>query len=164
MSHQIIDNFLPEKKLKLIKNVIMGSEFNWFYQPAVAYDYQKDSGILFYFTHLFYEKNIPISPFYNFINENLISHLKCKSLIRVKANLYPNQNEKKTNGIHIDYDFPHKGAIFYINTNNGKTILDKKIEIDSVENRLLLFDSHLPHDSQNCVDQKVRVNININYF
>ena len=95
MSHQIIDNFLPEKKLKLIKNVIMGSEFNWFYQPAVAYDYQKDSGILFYFTHLFYEKNIPISPFYNFINENLISHLKCKSLIRVKANLYPNQNEKQ---------------------------------------------------------------------
>ena len=40
-----------------------------------------------------------------------------KSLIRVKGNLYPNQNVKKENGLHRDFDWAHKGAIFYINSN-----------------------------------------------
>ena len=164
MNHEIIDNFLPKEKFKSIQDVIMSNKFNWFYHPDVAYPYQKDNGTLFYFTHLFYDMDIPLSPFFDFLNENLISKIDIKSLIRVKANLYPNQNVKKTNGFHSDYNYPHKGAIFYINTNNGKTLLDEKIKIDSVENRLLLFNSHKPHDSENCTDEKVRVNININYF
>tara|TARA_E500000318_G_C3551214_1_gene208996 strand:- start:1124 stop:1618 length:495 start_codon:yes stop_codon:yes gene_type:complete len=164
MNYQVIDNFLPNKNFNLIKEMIFKDNFNWFYQPDVNYQNQNSENMLFYFTHLFYGNDKPLSPHYNLIKENLISFLNVNSLIRIKANLYPNQHVKKTNGYHTDYDYPHKGAIFYLNTNNGRTLLNEQIKIDSIENRILLFDSYLPHDSENCTDQKVRVNININYF
>ena len=90
--------------------------------------------------------------------------LKPNALIRVKGNLYPNLNIDINNAYHIDYEFEHKGAIFYVNTNNGKTILEDGTEIDSVENRLLIFDASKPHCSTHCTDEKIRVNINFNYF
>tara|TARA_R110000822_G_C15049721_1_gene466290 strand:+ start:82 stop:582 length:501 start_codon:yes stop_codon:yes gene_type:complete len=164
LNYKIIDNFLPKENFNKIKEIIFGCDFNWFYSPGINYP-NEDPYNLFYFTHLFYNKNIPNSPFFNLIIENLVSHMDdVHSLIRMKANLYPNQGIKRENGKHVDNVFPHKGAIFYINTNNGRTILNNKIKIDSVENRILYFDPQIPHDSENCTDQKVRVNININYF
>ena len=65
---------------------------------------------------------------------------------------------------HVDIPWQHKGAIFYVNTNNGVTVLEDGTEIESIENRLLLFDSSKEHSSTSCTDAKVRVNINFNYF
>ena len=65
---------------------------------------------------------------------------------------------------HVDLEYEHKGAIFYINTNNGVTVLEDGTEIESIENRLLLFDSSKKHNSTSCTDAKVRVNINFNYL
>ena len=164
MNYKIIDNFLPEENLNILKKTIFNTNFNWFYQKGVNVAEEESKDMLFYFTHIFYTDNVPFSPLFNLINENLLSFIKIKSLIRVKGNLYPNQHIKKLNGFHVDYDFQHKGAIFYLNTNDGRTLLGNDIKIDSVENRILFFDSSLPHDSENCIDQKIRVNININYF
>jgi hypothetical protein len=80
-----------------------------------------------------------------------------------KANLFPSTEELKENAFHIDTDIPHKGALFYINTCNGFTILEDGTRIESVSNRMLLFDSAKPHASTNCTDQPSRINININY-
>jgi hypothetical protein len=66
--------------------------------------------------------------------------------------------------MHIDYKYKHNGAIFSINTNNGGTILKDGTKIDSVENRILFFNPSEEHDSENCTDEKTRINININYF
>ena len=114
--------------------------------------------------HLFYHETRPNSDFYTIIYNHLLKNIEIKSLIRVKANFYPNQNIKNLNEMHTDYDFPHKGAIFSINTNNGGTILKDKTKVDSVENRILFFDPSVLHDSENCTDSKARINININYF
>ena len=160
---RIIDNFLPDKNLKTIKDIIMGQYFPWYYQPNISFTKEKSKDNLFYMYHLFYSKNKP-SDYYNVIKENLINFIEVKSLIRVKANFYPNQNIKKLNEMHRDYDFKHKGAIFSVNTNNGGTILKDGTKIDSIENRMLFFDPSIEHDSENCTDQKTRVNININYF
>lgn len=164
LKYEIIDNFLPKDNFNLIKKTIFGNNFNWFYTPEINHKGIESSNMLFYFTHLFYAYNKPTSMFFDLINTNLISFFDVKSLLRIKGNLYPNQHVKKENGFHTDYDFSHKGAIFYLNTNNGRTILSNKIKIDSIENRILFFDPSIPHDSENCTDQKVRVNININYF
>ena len=40
----------------------------------------------------------------------------------------------------------------------------KIFEIDSVKNRLLMFDSSRPHSSTSATDAKARINININYI
>jgi hypothetical protein len=163
MKYEIIDNFLPKENFNIIKNLIFGPRFNWFYRPDVNISGVDSPNMVFYFQHLFYNK-VPYSEFFKIINENLLSFIDIKALIRVKTNLYPNQHIKKENGFHVDYDFSHKGAILYLNTNNGRTMLSNDIKIDSIENRILFFDPSIPHDSENCTDQKVRVNININYF
>ena len=163
--HQVIDNFLPEHNLKNLQDLMLGEDFPWFYAPNVnILDKNTTPSDLFYFTHLFHHNNVPTSNLYETICINLLSFMDIKSLIRVKGNMYPNQGIQKLNGFHKDFTYSHKGAIFYLNTNNGKTLLDNDIKIDSVENRLLLFDPSLEHDSENCTDQKIRCNININYF
>jgi hypothetical protein len=163
MQYKIIDNFLPKENFNIIKNLLFHSNLNWFYKPDVNTLNVDSPNMMFYFVHVFYNK-VSNSEVFNIIDKNLLSFIDIKALIRVKANLYPNQHIKKENGFHIDYDFSHKGAIFYLNTNNGRTILNNDTKIDSIENRILFFDPSIPHDSENCTDQKVRINININYF
>ena len=59
--------------------------------------------------------------------------------------------------------FPHKGFLFYVNTNNGFTILEDGTKVESIANRALFFDSSKSHKSTTCTDEDIRVNININY-
>ena len=87
-----------------------------------------------------------------------------KTLIRIKGNLYMKTTKIFNHNPHRDYPFKHNGAIFYINSNDGKTVLENGEEIDSVANRLLLFDSSKPHNSTSCTNAKCRINININYY
>jgi hypothetical protein len=163
VKHTIVDNFLPKENFIKIKDFLLGENFPWFYRPNITFE-NKSEGPLFYMTHLFYINNQPNSSYYDFLKENLLNFMDIKSLIRIKANLYPNQSIKKINEMHVDYDFKHNGAIFSINTNNGGTLLKDGTKIDSIENRMLFFDPSIEHDSENCTDQKARININFNYF
>jgi len=83
-------------------------------------------------------------------------------IYRVKVNLYPRTSEVYHHSDHVDADFPHKGAILYLNTNNGFTVVDGT-PVESVANRLLLFDPSIPHHSTTCSDQPFRANINFNF-
>ena len=58
----------------------------------------------------------------------------------------------------------HNGAVFSLNTCDGFTSLDDGTKIESIENRLLLFDSNKPHASSTCTNAKARFNMNFNYF
>lgn len=163
MEYKVIDNFLPKENFIKVKELLLGITFPWFYYPNISQVEKVSKGKLFYMNHLFYEYE-PRSTFYSTIKSNLLNFMDIKSIIRVKANLYPNQNIKKLNEMHRDYEYTHKGAIFSVNTNNGGTILKDGTKIDSIENRILLFDPSIEHDSENCTDEKTRINININYF
>ena len=159
--YQVIDNFLDKEDFLKIKNLLESSNFPWYYQPIINNNHsEKDLNC--YFTHLFYRLETGFSNFFD-ITKPVIDKLKIKSLIRVKANLYPRTLKIEKHKKHIDYDFKHKGAIYYVNTNDGKTILNN-IEIDSIENRLLIFKAHLPHSSTSTTNFKKRININFNYF
>lgn len=161
MTYEVVDNFLDPESFWKIKKMMTEEQFPWFYISSVAFldDIYSD----YYFTHIFYEPHKRCSMHWDTILP-LIIKINPKALIRIKGNLYPNINENKDNGWHADYDFPHKGAIFYVNTNNGPTVLEDNTEIASVENRILFFDPSKKHKSTHCTDQKIRVNINFNYF
>lgn len=163
-NYTVVDNFLPKENFLLLKEIIFGNEFPWYYTPDITFKNKISNGPLFYMTHLFYENYKPNSCFYDLINKNLLNFLNIKSLIRVKANFYPNQNIDLLHEKHTDYEYSHKGALFSLNTNNGGTVMDDNNIIKSVENRIIFFDPSLLHDSKNCSDEKVRINININYF
>jgi hypothetical protein len=157
--YKVINNFLLEKEFNDIKNIIMGGNFPWFYNPFV----NEEDANNFYFTHTFFDYSKVNSNYYEVLNP-VIEKLEIKALIRAKGNLYSKTEQLIEHGKHIDCSFKHKGAIFYVNTNNGFTILEDGTKIESIENRLLMFDSSKLHSSTNCTDKKCRININFNYF
>jgi hypothetical protein len=160
MGYEIIDNALSKQDFLKVKNTIFSKDFYWCFSDIIASDQDNK---YFYFIHNFYENFEPRSKFILILNP-ILNILKPKSLIRIKANLFPNLGEEVKNDIHTDRPYTHKGAVFYINTNNGFTELEDGSKIESIENRLLLFDSSKKHRSTHCTDKKTRVNINFNYF
>ena len=90
--------------------------------------------------------------------------MKVKALIRIKANCYPKTHEIYEHGMHTDFKWTHKTALFSINTCDGYTKLKDGTKINSVANRILLFDASEEHCSTTTTDTFARVNININYF
>tara|TARA_Y100000004_G_scaffold195105_1_gene261323 strand:- start:667 stop:1164 length:498 start_codon:yes stop_codon:yes gene_type:complete len=162
--YKIIDDALNENDFKNIEENILNSNFPWSLTPKITDD-EEDLPIhgSFYFTHTFWQGfDIEVNKSQIFIP--LLNLMDCNALIRIKANCYPSTPETIIHKSHTDYDFSHKGAIFYLNTNNGVTILEDKVEIKSIKNRLLLFDSSKPHRSTTCTDEKCRINVNFNYF
>jgi hypothetical protein len=161
--YKVIDNFLTEEKFLKVKNSILNSEFSWNLTPWVS-NLQENLKITssYYFTHLFYSGLYVDQNCHIFID--ILNQLEIKSLIRIKANLYPSTDNIEYQSEHIDYDYPHKGAIFYLNTNDGFTTLEDGTKVESIQNRLLLFDPSKPHNSTTCTNDKCRVNVNFNFF
>jgi len=155
---KIIDNLLEYEQVESIEKELISDTFPWFYQETVA---DKKDIEHFYFTHLFYDHGSQ-SNYFNLIIP-ILKKIKYKKLIRVKGNLYPRTNKNLEHGKHVDYDFITKGALYYLNTNNGPTCVENK-KIESIKNRLLLFDASKKHNSVTCTDKKIRLNININYL
>jgi hypothetical protein len=160
--YKIIDNALSIEEFSIIKNCFLGSDFPWYYQASVAEHGQEDLPE-FYFGHTLYNADTRIKSSFFGVCAPIVQLLNVKTLIRTKANLYTNLGYKLENKPHVDFPFEHSGAIFYVNTNDGYTILTDGTKIESKENRLLLFKASESHQSTHCTDQKIRVNINFNY-
>ena len=158
--YKIVDNFLPDQIFKELQNFIMGDYFPWHYQNTVSAKDAKDG---WYFAHEFFNDKVGFSFAFQNIKP-ILDILNPTVLLRAKANLYPSSHKLQEHGKHVDFDFKHKGFLFYINTNNGFTRLSDGTKIKSIENRALFFNSSLKHNSTNCTDQQVRVNMNINYI
>ena len=153
---------MPYDAFDTLRNTMMSNEFPWFYQDCVTADDQ-ESLESFYFTHKIYDETMKNSSYFSIISPLLLK-INATNLIRIKCNLYPNLGREIENEWHYDYDYPHKGAIFYINDNNGYTILEDGTKIESKANRIVFFDPSRQHKSTHCTDVKCRVNINFNYF
>ena len=162
-NYKIVDNALPNDYFEKLQSIIMGDSFPWFYASSVAIKGQTDPH--FYFTHTFYKNQRPWSQYFDELLPLLDGDvLDIKAMIRIKANCYPQTHELISHGVHTDMKFKHKGAILYINKNNGFTVLHDGTKIESIPNRILIFDSSLPHNSTTCTDAKCRFNINMNYM
>jgi hypothetical protein len=168
MKYKVIDNFLDEEYFdKLVTlftdnrapsgNVIM----LWTLCTSVTTEGAEDN--IFYMASVHYNNNAPTTPLYKeFIP--LLEKLEAKCLIRIKANLYPNTHKLHEHPMHIDYEFSHSGAVLSLNTCDGYTKLKDGTKIDSVANRVLLFDPSEEHCSTTTTNDYARFTININYI
>ena len=167
MNYKIIDNVLPQEVFKSIQTEILGADFPWFMNQCIIkpdsthpiddlYNYQ--------FTHQFYRDYSFTSDKLNLIDPILFK-LNPSAIVRIKANLIPRTETKITHEYHLDHDhFDGNNAIFYINSNDGYTIFSDGTKIQSVENRLLIFDPNILHTGTTCTDQRVRCLINFMYY
>ena len=79
-------------------------------------------------------------------------------------NLFKNNKQKnKKHQKHFDFEFPHKGAILYLNTCDGYTWCQGE-KVYSVANRVLLHDPSIPHYSTTTTTDHRRVIVNLNYL
>ena len=154
-----IDNFLSEEDFIPLSDMLNSFYFPWYFNDQICYE----SDGLSQFTHTFFEESTrsPNSDFYPLI-ECFLDKLEVKELIRIKANLNVKTQVPIQTGYHIDYP-DVTTAVFYIDTNNGGTELNKTTFVESVANRIVIFDSNIQHTGVTCTDQKKRIVLNFNY-
>ena len=127
---------------------------------------------LWYGVHALYNAapghNCVMSMYTQYIAPPLVNYLKevdsFKTLLRMRVNFFPYTNEVYEHEPHTDHEFSCKAAILYLNTCDGFTRLEDGTKIDSIENRILLFDPSTPHNSTTTSNAKGRFNINCTYF
>ena len=160
---KIVDRFLPEDYFKsIVDGVVWNYGFNWNLQDIVADDHENNND--WYATHIIYRESEPKSEYWPGLGRLVYSLPDFRSLIRVKINFYPRTETMHEHNRHFDYPYEHKGALLSLNTCNGFTRLYDNSKIESVANRLLIFDPSKPHNSSTTTDTNGRFNININYL
>ena len=154
-----IDNFLSEEDFTPLSDMLNGLYFPWYFNDNICYE----GDGLTQFTHTFFEHSTKSihSDFYPLI-KCFLDKLEVKELIRIKANLNVKTHVPIQTGYHIDYP-DATTAVFYLNTNNGGTELNKTVFVESVANRILIFDSNTQHTGVTCTDQLKRISLNFNY-
>ena len=174
--YKIIDNCLPEQDfLELVSHIIPQTQFvdtiAWNMAPSVTQEQKLDSNNNdFYFMSMAYTNDTPVGPLWEFIVPclNVLAPLmNIRSVMRVKGNWFPPTSVAYDHIPHKDYaeEFGEiKGAILSLNTCDGWTRLEDRTKVDSVANRLLLFNSSELHNSSTTTNPKGRFNINFNYL
>ena len=178
MNYKIIDNFLEETDFQQLQNHMLNSgEVSWYlnftvttceYAEEDEFERYQEEHWNWYLTHLFYYETSKSSmydkidsvfrPAFARVGEEV------KTWIRIKANLYPHTSKVREHQPHNDNLFSHKGAVFSLNTCDGFTRMPDGTKVDSVANRVVIFDASELHNSSTTSNDKVRMNINFNFF
>ena len=157
---KVIDNYLAADEHIILKPRMESNPFPWFYNAEKVIG---DTTLFHYqFVHIFYANNNENSNFFNQLNA-LVNKLKPRSLIRIKANLNPVSHKLIEYNMHQDQTFDCKAAIYYLNDNDGYTIIGKE-KVKSKKNRIVLFKANEDHYGTNSTNCKNRMVINFNYF
>ena len=157
---KIIDKFLELDEHIILQTIMESDNFPWFYNKSKV----KNENKLFHyqFVHIFYKDNNINSDFYNYL-QPIIKKLEPLSLVRIKANCNPISHEKIEFDKHHDQEFKCKSAIYFLNNNDGYTMIEKN-KIESKSNRMVLFDATTEHYGTNSTNCNNRMLINFNYF
>ena len=177
----IIDNFLDPDTFEKISNYILGGNFKWTCGPSLL-DEDYSTTILMdplfdrQLVNLIYSKHVKNGKL-AVEQENeykvIIPFLKklkitTKQLTRVKVNATLCKESVMRSGWHVDVpeEELHCGmtAIYYVNTNNGKTIFKGGEEVESIENRIVIFPNWYNHTPQYHTNAPMRAVINFNWL
>ena len=169
---QVYDNFLDKEKFDLIKSNLMGGAFPWHMgivrTPGGSWNDESLHDPLdnIQFFNLIYIDNQPQGPEIQIVKP-IFTHpvLAITSLVRIKANLTMRTSKVIEHGWHVDTKrFRCNAAIYYVNSNDGYTKFEDGTKVDSVENRLVTFNSQDKHTGTTCTNERVRCVINFNYY
>ncbi len=179
---EVFDNYLDKENFTKIKELPFKLDWKFLDHKVNALDGHCQ------FVHLFYRKGQELNSF-NLLSP-LTDKMKMKAISRIKANLTLKSNSIKQYEMHVDESnilgtlgsFVNKDnnnelqqlinnsfnnlktAIYYINTNNGKTVFENGQEVQSKENRLVVFSGKLFHAGTTHTDTPFRSVINFNYY
>jgi len=161
-------NFLPSIFFNKLKSVLASEFFLWHFDPQTVL---QDNH--FMFTHVIFNYKAvgqkqsgwfkDFEPIIYFLNDKI----KVKKILRMKLNLYTNQNKVIEHESHTDIndkdDKPEPNVtvsiLNFTSCNGGTRIKNKKYP--SNENELLIFDNLNKHSGIVQTDTQIRIVLNI---
>jgi len=158
----VIDNFLSQSQFLELREKMFDQYFPWQFNEEKTEG--EDNLWNCQFIHMFTNarSNNYFSEYYPIL-QPVLDELGAIFAFRIKANITGVSNKIRLYNMHTDTDYRCKTAVYYLNTNNGKTVFEGGVEVESVENRVAIFDSNLKHTATTHTDQKMRCVINFNY-
>ena len=161
---EVIDNFLLEEEFNTLASTMMSANFPWYYaNSVVSKDLLCEEQYNYQFGHSFYY-NYGFKSEYAKLIIPILEKINPIAILRIKGILLPRTETNIEHGFHQDNQHKSKVAIYYVNTNDGYTKFADGGIINSVANRLVVFNSEDYHTGASCTDEKIRVAINFNYF
>jgi len=162
----VYDNVLPSDVYNEILETTTSQNFPWYYLDSkVGKQYNSDELHDYQFTHMFYSDYKPKSNFIGLV-EPLLQVLNPIAIVKIKANMTLAATSIIEYPMHTDVEeFPNgTTAIYYINSNDGYTVFETGDKIESIANRLVVFDSNLVHAGTTHTNTKFRSVINFNLY
>lgn len=169
MNYKVIENLLDVDEFEKLKDIFtLSSYLPWYFNERTTSD-KNDKD--FMFTHTIYLDNEIKSDVYGSCVNLFFAvsqEVQKNKLLRIKANLYTNQNKNIFHKVHVDYENleNYKTAVYNFTTCNGGTILffeNEKIDIPSIENSLIVFDGNIKHQGYTQSDTSTRVLLNFDF-
>ena len=169
---------MPEKFCNEYNEIHLSPHFPWYFNsetisPDIKLNYknnfnQKEIG---QFTHMYYTDGKSNSEIFNVVSKILDvmtekHNLKFSDIFRIKGNFLYNikRDEKTIQPIHTDIVGSKNfiSMIYYINDSDGDTYFFNKDntlkkKISPKRNRIILFNSEIPHAGQNPVENEYRI-------
>ncbi len=162
---KLIDDLLTYQEWQELHDYFL--DCNWVYhQHIVGEDEKVDHFQFVHFVQVATPFPTPIDNKPLSTIQPVLKKLNIDFLLRAKVNLSTRTHEAIQTDFHCDTEQNNLTAIYYLNTCNGKTRFENPDigDVDSVANRLLIFNSHQKHCTVTATDVKARVVININYL
>ncbi len=177
--YKVIDNFLPRIEFQEVKkNIVENYTIDWHYSKHVSTseskiyvasrEKEKEQLWTWYMVHDVYRYSRPKSDYFEPLYQAFVPKFEeldiFKALTRIKINFYPYTETVREHEMHQDKDWHIKAGLFSLNTCDGYTKLEDGTKIDSVENRMLIFDASQLHCSTTTSNTEARYNINFNFL
>ncbi len=179
---KVINDFLPPEQYRdIVYSFLYSEDLSWHKEIIVPLikrtnlypcDALCEDKYNIQFVHTLYKDHEGHSPLWERIISTFAQGLNARAILRAKVNWTQCTEEIQEHGYHVDYDFEHYTAIYYLNTNDGYTKFEDGTKIDSIANRLLKIPSRVYHTGSTCTNglfeegtpNKGRFVLNINYL
>ncbi len=160
---------------------IMAPGFPWYYARATKQTDGYINPYLYSWVHLVFDDGKWYSEAAQFISNEIVAALALaneapKGVFRIRVIMNTITDQPYLNGAHVDFTWPHKTALLYINDADGDTVIYNERwesgvpetltvaqDIQPVANRLVLFDGLRLHTGTTPTKTARRVVLNINY-
>lgn len=172
---QINDNVFPEKVFKHMSDYFIGDFTDAEYRlcnTIVQTGSQENGASLdtYQFVHSVISDGLVKSSKSLDVLGPLLAYIRPLMIQRIKVNITPRTRGSIETGMHSDIapqlypkDCVIKSCIFYLNSTDGYTSFETGERVESVENRLLIFDSAKRHSGNTCTNKNYRAVVNCVY-
>jgi hypothetical protein len=179
----VTDDFLEHTQQEKLEDFFTSNQFPWLLTlDAITGGKKLNSAVGFYHTFLYDQKII--SPFYQQLSpliESLVhKNLNSEKMFRCRAGLFVQNQNKMIHECHVDANFDHITAIYYVVDSDGDlTIYQETVSqypfskpampepvhlVQPKKGRLVIFNGDHFHSTANPTCYDLRIAITMNFY